>query len=123
MDKTKPKKVLVVDDDSTIRTLLKRGLDGYNVIEAENGKDGLEKAVSVNPVVIIFEIMMPEMDGYTVCHRLKSNPVTSGIPVVMMTGLGFEMNSKLALKMGADAYLSKPFSILEMKNTILKLMK
>jgi len=103
------KKILIVDDDSGDRQLLKRIVDtGYLVIEADSGPRAIEIANSEHPDLILLDVMMPKLSGYSVCALLKSNPDTKDIPVVMVTGLGAEMNMKIAKEMGVDGYLVKP---------------
>jgi len=81
-------RILVVDDDRLIVTIIESVLkkEGYEVYTARNGKEGLEKAREVKPNLMILDIMMPEMDGYEVCHRLKRDPDTADIAVMVLTG-------------------------------------
>ncbi|MCC9168694.1 hybrid sensor histidine kinase/response regulator transcription factor [Pontibacter harenae] len=105
------KKVLIVEDEDEIRNFLKSYLrDNYSLIEAANGKDGLEQALVHYPDIIISDVMMPEMDGIALCKELKSNIRTSHIPVILLTARTAFAHHKEGLEIGADAYLTKPFS-------------
>lgn len=100
-------KVLVIDDDATVRELLARDLtrDGYEVLLAENGAQGLELARSEQPVAITLDVMMPGMDGWSVLRTLKADQATAGIPVIMITIVD---DKSLGYTLGAAEYLSKP---------------
>src|SRR5262245_15123948 len=89
-------KILVVEDEGSIRTLLRMHLEGagYNVSTAEDGVDGLERIHCDPPDLILLDVMMPRMDGSEVCRRLKANYMTSQIPVIMLTAKG-QMKDKL----------------------------
>jgi len=110
-DKT-AKRILVVDDEEHIRRILKFQLErnGYEVICAENGKVGLQIAQKMTPDLILLDLMMPLMDGFEVCKRLKEEIRTSQIPIIMLTAKS-EMPDKIqGLKNGANDYLIKPYS-------------
>ena len=107
------KLILLVDDNEDLRYSLKKQLEQLNfkVILAKNGKEGLLIALSKNPDLIITDVIMPMMDGKDFCKIIKSNFETSHIPVIMITALG-EINDKIeGIKIGADAYLEKPFNM------------
>ena len=104
-------KVLVVDDEENIRRLLRSMLGNkYIVLEAKDGKAATDIVRSQKPDIILMDIMMPNMDGYTACHTIKQDLATKMIPVIMVTAVGQELNKKLAQEMGADGYITKPFS-------------
>ncbi|WP_143305895.1 hybrid sensor histidine kinase/response regulator transcription factor [Chitinophaga vietnamensis] len=103
--------VLLVEDNAEIRHFICRSLSGYRIIESANGREGLEMATTLLPDIIISDVMMPEMDGYTLCEQLKSNTATSHIPVILLTAMSTQANHISGLKMGADIYLTKPFSM------------
>ncbi|MGQ9603584.1 MAG: response regulator transcription factor [bacterium] len=105
-------KVLVVDDEEYIQHILNFSFsaEGYQVITANDGEEAIEKAKSENPDVIVLDIMMPKMDGYEACRRLKSDPKTRNIPVILLTAKGREVDRKLGNEAGADDYMVKPFS-------------
>lgn len=117
------KKILVADDEQSIRSLVTRFLsNNYTVLEAEDGEVAIEMARLQEPDLILLDIMMPKMDGYTACHTLKRDPLTKTIPVVMLTGLGYALNLKLSQEMGADGYITKPFTHQDLLGTIGKLL-
>lgn len=107
-------KVLVVDDDDAIRDLLQIQLkrNGYEVMEAEDGEKALDKAADSD--FILLDIMLPKLDGYEVCRRLKENEATKRIPIIMLTAKTEEIDTVLGLELGADDYLAKPFSMWEL---------
>ncbi len=104
--------VLVVDDEKDIRDLVGFHLaqDGYALLEAETGEDGLRTAVAERPALVILDVMLPGVDGLEVCRRLRSEPVTAAIPVIMLTARASEVDRVLGLEIGADDYVVKPFS-------------
>lgn len=111
LEKNKPHTVLVVEDNPELRQLIKESLEAdYKMILAENGRLGWEAAVEEIPDLIISDVMMPEMDGLTLCHQLKTDERTSHIPVVLLTAKSGQTDQIRGLTQGADLYLSKPFS-------------
>lgn len=105
------RKILIVEDEEEIRSFLKGCLeDTYHLIEAVNGKEGMEQTLTHHPDIIISDVMMPVMDGIAMCRELKSNVRTSHIPVVLLTAKTALTHHKEGLETGADAYLTKPFS-------------
>ena len=103
-------KVIVVDDEVSIATLLKFNLEqaGFEVETAHDGKTGLELAEKKDAVLIVLDLMLPEMDGLEVCKRLRQQKVN--IPILMLTAKDDEFDKVLGLELGADDYLTKPFS-------------
>jgi CheY-like chemotaxis protein len=109
MNEMAKKKILIIDDDPCDILWLKRIIDShYIIIEAIDGLRAIEMAKSEQPDLVLLDVMMPEVSGYTVCAKIKDNPETKDIPVVMVTGLGNEFNKKIGEEMGADGYLTKP---------------
>lgn len=111
------RKVLIVDDEVNIVKLIKLTLGGekYEILEAFNGEEALEKVNEFMPDIVVLDLMMPKMDGYEVCKRLKENALTRNIPVIMLTAKG-SLNDKLkGLKVGAEDYLIKPFNTMELR--------
>ena len=105
-------KILVVDDDLRNVRVLEMNLkaEGYNVIAAYNGHEALEKVNAENPDLILLDIMMPGMDGYEVCKRLRQNKATRAIPIIMLTAYEKGLDKKIeALDLGADEFIEKPF--------------
>ena len=107
--------VLVVEDNAEVRAYVSKHLSGrYRIIEAANGKEGLEHARKLLPDLVISDVMMPEMDGYAFCQALKSNAETAFIPVILLTARAAKEDKLEGLKDGADDYLTKPFDIQEL---------
>ncbi len=106
------KKVLVVDDEKFVRDLIriKLGHIGISIIEADNGQTALEIAERQTPDLILLDVMMPKMNGFEACEKLKANPKTATIPVIMLTARGEKENKQKGLGAGAMDYLFKPFS-------------
>lgn len=105
----KATKVLVVEDDKMILDMytLKFAQEGYKVVQAENGKDGLAMAKKESPDIILLDIILPQMDGFTVLKKLKSDSSTKNMPVVLLTNLGQDGDVKKGLELGAVDYLIK----------------
>jgi len=102
--------ILVVEDDHDLRSYIKSILvETYSVIEAENGKEGLEIASKFLPDLVISDVMMPEMNGYTLCKGLKTQELTSHIPVILLTAKASKENKIEGLETGADDFITKPF--------------
>jgi len=110
------KKILIVDDEPHIVELVRVCLEdtNYDVIEAYDGEEAIDKARSEVPDLILLDIMLPKMDGYDVCRKLKSNDDTSNIPVVMLTAKGQEVDKVKGFQSGANSYMTKPFSPLRL---------
>ena len=103
------KSIMIVDDEYTISELVALTLEPeYEVIKAESGKEALEK-ITLNPDLIILDIMMPNMDGYQVCQALKMNKDTRSIPIIMLTAKHQIEDVQKAVEAGADEYITKPF--------------
>ncbi len=104
------KKVLVVDDEQSIVTLLQYNLQqsGYEVITAMDGEEGKNLAISENPDLIILDLMLPKLDGIDVCKQLRQQKVST--PILMLTAKDEEFDKVLGLELGADDYMTKPFS-------------
>ncbi len=105
------KRVLVVDDEKDIVELIRYNLDneGYDVIPAYNGKEALEK-ISSRPDLIILDLLMPVLDGFETCKRLKATPATAAIPIMFLTASSSEVDEVVGLELGADDYIQKPIS-------------
>ena len=105
-------KILVVDDEVDVTELLEFNLKaaGYDVISAEDGPTALRKARDQQPDLIVLDVMLPEMQGTDVCKELRRDPVTASIPIIMLTAKASEIDRVLGLELGADDYVTKPFS-------------
>ena len=115
-------KILVVEDERRIRELLVDILldEGYDVIEAEDGREGLEKACSEHPDIVLLDVMMPVMDGFQVLEKLKDDPAAQSIAVIMVTAKGQETDVVKAKELGAIAYICKPWEPDEIEAQIKK---
>ena len=104
--------VLIVEDEEDIRTLLlyNLGKEGFSVTAVESGELGLQHAIANHPDIIILDLMLPGMDGLSVCRTLKNNDETRGIPIIIASAKGEEADIITGLEMGADDYVAKPFS-------------
>lgn len=115
--------VLIIEDNPDMLNYINETLSNeYRTLLAENGAEGIEKAVRYCPDIILSDIMMPGMDGYEVCRELKSNIKTSGIPVILLTACGLDEQKEKGYEAGADAYMQKPFSANVLKVRIRKLI-
>ena len=105
-------KILVVDDEVYILHILdfSLGAEGFDVITATDGEEALAKAQREKPDLIVMDVMMPRLDGYETCRRLKNDPGTRDIPVLLLTARGREEDRKQGMESGADDYITKPFS-------------
>ena len=118
-------KILVVDDDEAINELIKINLElsGYKVISAFDGNKGYALAKQELPDLIVLDVMMPEVDGYTVAKRIRENQDTKDTPIIMLTALNMLQNKAQGFDIGVDDYLVKPFEIEELKMRIKALLK
>lgn len=109
-------KILVIDDEQHIIELLRFNLEnnGYEVIEALDGAEGIQKAKTELPDLILLDLMLPVIDGIEVCRELRIDVETKNIPIIMLTAKSDEMDKIIGLEMGADDYMTKPFSIREL---------
>lgn len=107
------KRILVVEDEKPIRDIIKFNLkkEGFEVFEASDGEEGYEKALKLNPDLILLDIMLPKKDGFTVCRELRQKIST---PIIMLTAREEEVDKVLGLELGADDYITKPFSTREL---------
>jgi two-component system, OmpR family, alkaline phosphatase synthesis response regulator PhoP len=106
------KQILAVDDEQNIRRLLEVNLQraGYQVTTAWDGQDALEKVGRQRPDMVVLDVMMPRIDGFEVLRRLKADPSTAEIPVLMLTAKAQDADIFHGLRAGADFYLTKPFN-------------
>jgi CheY-like chemotaxis protein len=105
-------RILVVDDEIYIVHILdfSLGMEGYEVLTALDGEQALEKARTEKPDLIVLDIMMPKLDGYETCKRLKADPETKDLPVILLSAKGRNVDQKVGFEVGADDYITKPFS-------------
>ena len=119
------KKVLIVDDEEHIRELIKFNLkkEGYDTEVAVNGTEALNIIREIKFDLILLDLMLPEIDGLEVCKEIRRNEETSDIPVMMITAKGEEFDKVLGLELGADDYITKPFSIRELMARVKALLR
>ncbi len=118
-------KILVVDDEPEAVELLEFNLTraGFEVIAAADGADALKKARSASPNLIVLDLMLPEIDGLEVCKMLRRDPATARIPIIMLTAKAAEIDRVLGLELGAEDYITKPFSPRELVLRVQKVLK
>jgi two-component system phosphate regulon response regulator PhoB/two-component system alkaline phosphatase synthesis response regulator PhoP len=109
-------RILIVDDEKGIQDIVSQALKrrGYETLVASDGDTALDLAFASRPDLIILDLMLPRMDGWEVCRRLKSNKETATIPIIMLTARRGEMDVVEGLELGADDYMKKPFSLAEL---------
>ncbi|MDB6058906.1 MAG: two component transcriptional regulator, winged helix family [Verrucomicrobiales bacterium] len=119
------RKILIVDDEPDALELIAYNLKqgGFNVVTAKDGGEALEKVKSTSPDLIILDVMLPEMDGFALCRVFKGAPVTACIPIIMLTAKAAEIDRVLGLELGADDYVTKPFSPRELVLRVKKLLE
>jgi phosphate regulon transcriptional regulator PhoB len=106
------RRVLIVEDEPDIRDLLAFHLEreGFQVVQARTGAEALRQIRAAPPDLVVLDLMLPELDGLEVCRRLRRDPTTATLPIVMLTARGDEVDRVLGLELGADDYIVKPFS-------------
>jgi len=104
--------ILIVEDEADIRELVRYHLEqeGYAVEEADSGEKALERAAAIRPALVVLDLMLPGTDGLEVCRRLRTDDTLRELPVIMLTAKGTEVDRILGLELGADDYITKPFS-------------
>lgn len=118
-------KILIVDDEPDAIELLEFNLKqaGFDVVAAEDGAEALRKAKNSAPALIVLDVMLPELDGLEVCKLLRRDPTTAALPIIMLTAKAAELDRVLGLELGADDYLTKPFSPRELILRIKKILE
>ena len=109
----KPRKILIVDDEADMRVMFSTRLEisNFEVIEAEDGEEGLEKAKKEKPDLIVLDLMLPKITGFEVCRMLKFDDNYKDIPIIVLSALGQQSDREKAVQCGADAYFIKPFDL------------
>ena len=118
-------RILVVDDEPDTLLPLTRALeaDDYAVTGAVDGTDALEKVRAETPDLILLDLMLPKLNGYEVCMKLKDDPLTRHIPIIILSAKGEIKDKVLGIEIGADDYVTKPFDLLELKARIRALLR
>jgi two-component system, OmpR family, alkaline phosphatase synthesis response regulator PhoP len=115
--------VLLVDDEPNIRETVSfiLEMEGFRVVTAEDGEEGLEKIRALKPPVVLLDAMMPRRDGFDVCRTVKADPELAGVKVIMLTALGQKADQERGQAAGADYYVTKPFDEEELLALLVKL--
>ena len=118
------KRILVADDDPVILRLIQVNLEleGYQVLTANNGEEALEQATAEKPDLVILDIMMPRLDGYQTCERLKAEDTTKDIPVVFLSAKAQQADIEKGKSYGVEEYLTKPFDPTELLEVVERLV-
>lgn len=116
--------IIIVDDEVMTRQMLRMLLElqGFEVIEAEDGIEALERTFKYRPDIMILDVMMPRMDGLTACRKLRSRPETADMPVIMLSGKTQSNAAKEGLAAGADLYMSKPMKTDQLLSALRELL-
>lgn len=119
------RRVLLADDDAGLRRLIGTtlGTDDFDVLHATDGEEALQIARQQRPELVVLDVNMPKLDGFEVCRHLKSEPDTAGIKVVMLTARSAEVDRAKGRAAGADDYFIKPFSPVQLLNTVYALLE
>lgn len=119
------KKILVIEDDPGSLRLMVYSLQhqGYHVLTATNGLEGVREAQEKKPDLIVLDVMLPGLDGFELCHRLKTDPETAILPILMVSVKARETDKATGLKVGADDYMSKPWHRLELLSKVASMLK
>ncbi len=118
-------KILIADDEPSLRLLVRATLSAnksFELIEAFDGNEALNKAQKELPELILLDVMMPGLSGFEVCERLKNDPKTNNITIIMLTAKGQQSDRDWAISVGTDYFLTKPFSPIELFNLIEKIL-
>ncbi len=113
-------RILVVDDEADLVSVLRLGLEieGFEVIEASDGEEGLRKAREEHPDLMVLDLMLPKLDGYKVCRSLKFDERFKNLPILILSARTGEQDRRLALDLGANAFISKPYDMRSLVGTI-----
>lgn len=119
------KNILIVEDEKDIQELVRYNLskEGYRVTCADSGEEGLKTVQSMHPDLVILDLMLPGLDGLEVCRQMKKNSATAHIPIIMLTAKGDESDIVAGLEMGADDYVTKPFSLKVFTTRVLAVLR
>jgi len=124
-DVKRRQKVLIVDDDADVLELLRLTLKeaGFSVATANNGNVALARARQLIPDLILLDVVLPELDGFSVCEVLRRDPATAKVPIILLTGLSSELNRFAGLDCGADDYLAKPVDLPQLLSRVQILLR
>lgn len=116
--------VLIVDDEEYIVTSLEYVVKsaGYEVAIAHDGEQAMEKVTAIVPDLLILDVMMPKLDGFEVCEKIRANPLWKSIRIIMLTAKGRDSEREKGMSLGADAYMTKPFSTRDILKQVVDLL-
>jgi two-component system, OmpR family, alkaline phosphatase synthesis response regulator PhoP len=120
-----PRRILIVDDEPNIVTSLEFLMRGrhYEVRTARNGEEALRRAESFRPDLVLLDVMMPQRSGFEVCRKIRENPALREVKILMLTAKGRDPEKNRGLDLGANAYVTKPFSTKELMSTVRGLLR
>ena len=118
------KTILIVDDEAYIVTSLEYVMQsaGYEVAVAYDGEEALQKVAETVPALVILDLMMPKLDGFEVCEKIRQNPLWKDIRIIILTAKGRDIERKKGMSLGADDYMTKPFSTRDILNRVNELL-
>jgi DNA-binding response OmpR family regulator len=118
-------RILIVDDEPDLIAVLRMGLlmEGFEVLEAADGEEGLRKAQQEKPDLMVLDLMLPRIDGYQVCRTLKFDARYKSLPIFILSARPGDRDKRLALEMGADLFISKPYDLKDLVNRIRQRLK
>ena len=118
------KTILIVDDEAYIVTSLEYVMQsaGFEVAVAYDGEEALQKVAETVPALVILDLMMPKLDGFEVCRKIRENPLWKGIRIIILTAKGRDVERKKGMSLGADDYMTKPFSTRDILNRVKELL-
>lgn len=118
------KTILIVDDEAYIVTSLEYVMQsaGFEVAVAYDGEEALEKVAETAPALVILDLMMPKLDGFEVCQKIRENPLWKDIRIIILTAKGRDTERKKGMSLGADDYMTKPFSTRDILNRVKELL-
>jgi two-component system alkaline phosphatase synthesis response regulator PhoP len=118
------KTILIVDDEAYIVTSLEYVMQsaGYEVAVAYDGEEALQKVAETVPALVILDLMMPKLDGFEVCEKIRQNPLWKDVRIIILTAKGRDIERKKGMSLGADDYMTKPFSTRDILNRVKELL-
>lgn len=118
------KKILIIEDDPATQRLVEYSLkqEGYDVITASNGLEGIRKVLGESPDLLILDVMLPGLDGFEICYRLRAEPATANLPILMFSAKAQEIDKDTGKRVGADDYLTKPSAPAEIISHVANLL-
>jgi DNA-binding response OmpR family regulator len=118
------KTILIVDDEAYIVTSLEYVMQsaGFEVAVAYDGEEALEKVAEIVPDLVILDLMMPKLDGFEVCEKIRQNPLWKGVRIIILTAKGRDIERKKGMSLGADDYMTKPFSTRDILDRVKELL-